>query len=278
MAKVYVHGVNLYYERTGDGEPLVFVHGSWGDHHNWDGVVPHFRTSYNVTTYDRRGHSQSEAGPGQGSFDEDAHDLEALLEQLGLAPAHVIGNSGGASIALKLAARRPKLFRSLVVHEPPLLDLLKAKPEFEPVMAGFNDRIQPVVALLEAGQMDAAAERFVDTVAFGTGAWAGLPQPVRETFVHNAPTFLDECRDVNGLNLDLEGISRFDKPALLTAGTASPPFFKPIVDLVAEALPLGQRYIFQGAGHVPHLSYAQQYATLVGRFCADRTVSGPETL
>jgi pimeloyl-ACP methyl ester carboxylesterase len=59
----------LYYERAGErGAPLVLVHGSWGDHHNWESVVPSLAQSFRVLTYDRRGHSQSERPPGQGSI------------------------------------------------------------------------------------------------------------------------------------------------------------------------------------------------------------------
>ena len=63
--------------------------------------------------YDRRGHSRSERPATQGSFDEDGDDLAALLEALELAPAHVVTNSGGGNIALRLATRRADVFRSL---------------------------------------------------------------------------------------------------------------------------------------------------------------------
>ena len=86
---------------------MVMVHGSWEDHHNWNAVVPLLSQSFEVVTFDRRGHSQSQTGSGKGSFAEDADDLAGLIEQLGLAPAHVVGNSGGAAIALRLAAMRP---------------------------------------------------------------------------------------------------------------------------------------------------------------------------
>src|ERR1051326_2131065 len=117
-----VNSVALYYQITGSGEPMILVHGSWGDHHNWDSVVPLLSKCFQVVTFDRRGHSQSQAGSGQGSFAEDADDLAGLLEHLGLAPAHVVSTSGGAAIALRLGAKRPDLCRSLVVHEPPLID------------------------------------------------------------------------------------------------------------------------------------------------------------
>src|SRR5207249_9962497 len=99
----HVNGADLFYEVTGDGDPLVLVHGSWGDHNNWAAVVPGLAESFRVITYDRRGHSQSERPPGEGSRREDENDLGALLESLDVAPAHVGGNSFGASIVLGLA-------------------------------------------------------------------------------------------------------------------------------------------------------------------------------
>src|SRR5438128_9911751 len=115
------NGVNLYYELNGeDGDAMVLIHGSWGDHANWQAVVPGLSKNFRVLTYDRRGHSKSENVGAQGSFDEDALDTSALLANLGLSPAHVVGTSGGAIIALKLAGIRSSIFRSLIVHEPPL--------------------------------------------------------------------------------------------------------------------------------------------------------------
>lgn len=71
-----VNGVRIAYSSSGiDGEPLVLVHGSWGSRHNWDLVVPGLAEHFRVIAYDRRGHSESERPPGQGSFTEDVADL-----------------------------------------------------------------------------------------------------------------------------------------------------------------------------------------------------------
>lgn len=67
-----INDVNLYWELAGrKGEPLVLVHGSWGDHHNWDGVVSELSKTFRVLTYDRRGHSKSERREAQGNMEED---------------------------------------------------------------------------------------------------------------------------------------------------------------------------------------------------------------
>src|SRR5947209_18949834 len=99
MSVARVNGVELYYELSGSGEPLVLVHGSWVDHRSWDPVVGLLARSFKVLTYDRRGHSGSERPDSQGSVFEDADDLPALIEALDLAPAHVAGNSYGGSVA-----------------------------------------------------------------------------------------------------------------------------------------------------------------------------------
>ena len=266
MAFARVNGVRLYFEEHGSGEPMVLVHGSWGDHHNWDAVVPGLAKSFRVVTYDRRGHSQSERPATQGSIAEDAEDLAALIEHLEIAPARIVGNSGGAIVSLRLATMRPELFRALIVHEPPLFPLLAGKPGGDAVLAEVGRRIAAVVAKLEAGEDEAGARLFVETIAFGPGAWDQLPDETRKTFTFNAPTFLDEIREKDGLMLDLDALRGFNAPALLSLGTTSAPFFPLVVDTVATALPHAARHTFTGAGHVPHITHPEQYVETVTRF------------
>jgi pimeloyl-ACP methyl ester carboxylesterase len=229
-------------------------------------VVPAFAESFRVLTYDRRGHSASERPAGQGSVFEDADDLAGLIDELGLAPAHVVGNSYGAITALRAATRRPDVFRTLAVHEPPLFPLL-AGTQLEPALAEVRGRIDAVVALLEGGDHEAGARLFVDTIAFGPGAWdRELTPAMRTTFIANAPTWLDEMRDPDGLLMDLDALEGFERPALVTNGSESAPFFGPVADIVAERLPRSERVTIEGADHVPHISVPERYVELVTRF------------
>jgi len=261
-----INGVQLYWELSGSGEPLILVHGSWGDHHNWRSVVPALSNTLRVATYDRRGHSQSERPPGPGSIQEDVADLAALIEQLFGGPAHVVGNSWGAAIVLRLAANRPELIRSVVVHEPPLFGLLEGHPEAQPVLAALQNRIAAVVALLQAGDMAGGAQCFVETVAFGPGAWAQLPQSTRDTFIFNAPTWLDEIQDSGSTTIALDSLAAFSGPALLSLGGQSPPFFGMVAERLAPALPHVARHTFPQAGHVPHMSHPEEYVRVVSDF------------
>lgn len=269
MPMIAVNGTRLFHELAGDsGEPVVLVHGSWGDHHNWDSVVPMLSRSFRVLTYDRRGHSRSERPTTQGSLREDAADLAALLEALGMAPAHVVGNSGGAAVALRLACERPGLFRSLVVHEPPLFALLAGDPAMQAPLGLVQQRVAAVEDLLRAGDGEGAARTFVDTIAFGPGGWDRLPEAEQTTFIANAPTFLDERQDPEGMIVDLNALARFARPALLSRGDRSPPFFPAVVERLARALPHGVLYEFTGEGHVPHRSAPERYVDVVGGFIA----------
>ncbi len=266
MATAVFSGVKLYYEEAGSGQPLVLVHGSWTDHHSWDLVAPSLAERYRVVTYDRRGHSQSERPAGQGSVHEDVADLAALIEGLGLTPAHIIGNSFGGSIVLRLATERPELFRSLWAHEPPLFGLLAADPAAAPLLNEIGGRIGVVVGLLSAGDMEEGARQFME-MALGPGAWdEQLPPEAKQTCISNAPTFLDETRDPEGLTLDPAPLVRFSRPTLLSTGSNSPPLFLPVVARLAEAITGARQHTFEGAGHIPHQTHPDQFVDVVKSF------------
>jgi pimeloyl-ACP methyl ester carboxylesterase len=157
MATARVNGIQLFYELHGAGAvPVVLVHGSWDSHHDWDLVVPPLAKVFRVLTYDRRGHSQSERPAGQGSVREDVADLAALLEHLDLAPAWVVGNSFGASIALRLASEHPELFRGLIAHEPPLFSLLGSDPGLASMLTDVRSKIRAVVERIASGDHSGA--------------------------------------------------------------------------------------------------------------------------
>jgi pimeloyl-ACP methyl ester carboxylesterase len=259
-----INGVRLFWEQRGDsGAPVVLVHGSWGDHHNWDRVVPELGRSFRAFTYDRRGHSQSERLATQGRVEEDVEDLAAFIETNHLAPAHIVGNSFGAVIVLKLAALRPMLFASMTVHEPPLIAMLGDHP----MLPAIRQRMGVVVETLKSGSTESGARQFVETVAFGPGTWDTLPPELRRTFVFNAPTWLDEMNEPESvMAVNLDRLEAFKRPALLTQGDQSPPFFAVIIDRLATAMPHARRHTFHGAGHVPHLTHPDEFVRIVGGF------------
>jgi pimeloyl-ACP methyl ester carboxylesterase len=260
-----INGVSIFLEEFDSGDPLVLVHGSWVDHMEWPFVVPLLAPRFRVTVYDRRGHSQSERLPTQGSIHEDVADLAAIIERAG-APAHVVGSSMGASISLRLASERPHLIRTLNVHEPPLFDLLLEDASTRPITEELNERFLVVADSLASGDMEGGARKFVEMV-IGPGTWdTMLPDDVKRMLINNAPTFLDETRDPEILTIELKAVSRFQKPVLLTGGSESPPFFAPVLDKLSAVLPNAMRKTFKGAGHIPHVTHPQEYVAAITGF------------
>jgi pimeloyl-ACP methyl ester carboxylesterase len=261
MPTVKLNGLDLYCEQTGTDAPVVLVHGSWTDHRTWDRIVPMLARSFLVVTYDRRGHSKSERAAGQGSIREDVADLAAVIEQSLRAPAHVVGNSFGGSITLRLASERPDLVRSMHVHEPPLRGLLADRGG----QSSLASREQAVLGLLEKGQTEAGARQFAETIV-GSGSWDRFPPERRETWVLNALTFLDEQRDPEWLALDLSRLAAFSGPVLLTHGDQSDSTFALILDRLAGALPHAEKRLLSGVGHGPQVSHPTAYAEVIELF------------
>ena len=260
MPEATVNGVRLYYELHGSGEPLALVHGAWADATTWRFVVPGLAEKFRVLSYDRRGHSRSERPATQGSVDEDSDDLAALLEALDLAPAHVVANSGGGNIALRLATRRPDLFRLLSCHEPALWGLLEGDPGSQEMLRQVARSLEAVGRLIAEGDHEGAARQFVEEVAFGPGAWDnGVPPESRAIFVQNAPTFLDDLLGPKPVTIEEAAISSLEIPVHLTDGSVSPPIFRRVIGRLAELIPRVARETIAAAGHVPHQTTPQRY-------------------
>jgi pimeloyl-ACP methyl ester carboxylesterase len=269
VSLINVNDVHLYYERIGTGDPLVLVHGSWSDRTVWTPLVPFLSQSFDVVSYDRRGHSDSERSTTQGSVAEDADDLNALIEALELAPAYVVANSFGGLITLKAASPRQELFRRIALHEPPGMLLLADDPDSVPILQQQGESLASVVAKLAGGEFEAGARQFVDEVALGPGTWEQLPPETREMFVRNASTFLDEAQEPNALSVDLDAAAALERPVLLTYGDQSPPAFEKVIDRLATAIPNAERKLIPGAGHVPQFTHAEQYADVLLAFLSD---------
>jgi pimeloyl-ACP methyl ester carboxylesterase len=266
MATADVNGVRLFYELSPTaGIPLVLVHGAWSSHDTWDRVAPQLAESFRLLTYDRRGHSQSERPAGQGSVREDVADLAALIEHLGLAPAWVAGSSAGAAITLRLAGARPDLLHGVIGHEPGFFALLADDPTFDPVLEETDRLNRAVTERITAGDHAGAAEHFIETVV-GTGAWERMPPAFQQTLIGNAPTFLDDINDPEHFVFDLDSVTEFSKPALLTKGDQSPPFFAPVLAKLAAALPNAEVVTFEGAGHTPYSTHPDDYVDVLTAF------------
>jgi len=108
-------GIQLHYEVTGDGPPLLLIHGLGSSCRDWEKQVDSFAKEYQVITLDLRGHGQSSKPSGPYSIRMFANDTAALIRVLGVAPLHVVGISMGGMVAFELVVHFPELLRSMVI-------------------------------------------------------------------------------------------------------------------------------------------------------------------
>jgi len=110
---VDLDGIRTYHEITGTGEPLVLLHGGMCTIDTFTELATQLAPSYRVHRPERRGHGRTPDVAGPITYQNMATDTVAYIEQLGVAPVHLVGWSDGAVVGLLVALARPDLVRTL---------------------------------------------------------------------------------------------------------------------------------------------------------------------
>jgi esterase len=235
-----VNGVELYVEEDGDGPAILCIHGTGGAAWLWEEALLELAPFGRVIAYDRRGHARSERPTAyeRTSVGEQADDAAALLDELGAAPAVVIGRSYGGDVAVDLALRYPQHVRALAL-------LGRAPFALAPAAAAWERSLAELV--IEAAALagiDVAGQTLIDAV-FGTGAWLGLPEEVQRLLTDNGPAIVAEIRG-GGLQVDATAVAMIEQPVLVTAATESVPAFRQAAEALAAAVPNARLRIVEG--------------------------------
>lgn len=152
-------GTLIAYQRSGEGPPLVLVHGAVADHTRWTPVLPFFEAHFTVCALARRGRSESGDNPVY-AIEREFEDIAALVDAIASQKdseerVDLLGHSFGAFCSLE-AARLTAHLRRLILYEPPTPGLKDTLP---PPIAG---RLQ---AYLAAGQREAVISTFLLEIA-----------------------------------------------------------------------------------------------------------------
>lgn len=109
-----VNSIDLFYEKTGHGSPIILLHGLGEDHNIFDKLIPVLSEDHEVYAIDSRCHGQSK-GAGKLSYDDMALDVAAFIRELHIEGPAIYGFSDGGIIGLKLAIWYPQLLSKLIV-------------------------------------------------------------------------------------------------------------------------------------------------------------------
>lgn len=270
MPTVEARGFQFEYSAAGDGEPLIFVHGSLNDLRSWAAQLEPFAQRFHVISYSRRYHHPN---PWVGSGTDysaalHAADLASIIERLGLGRVHLVGSSFGAFTCLAYAAAHPDAVRTLVLGEPPILPWLDWSQEGQELHRAFvADTWEPAGQALQAGELERGVRTFIDGV-IGKGTFDRLPEMVRSAMLENAAELKAETMspDYFSPHLTCTDVRRISAPTLLLTGDRSPVMFHRITDELERCLPNHERAVIPNASHGMHSNNPSAYNEIVLAF------------
>ncbi|MGQ4385249.1 alpha/beta fold hydrolase [Streptomyces sp. SAS_270] len=267
-----VPGARLHYEIRGSG-PLLLVTGAPMAAVHFAPLADALARHHTVVTHDPRGISGSPVDdPEQDSTPElRANDLVALLDALGADSADVFGSSGGAVTGLALVAQHPKRVRTLVAHEPPVLELL---PDAAERRAVTDD----IVEAFHKEGIGAAWMKFMTAsglVGGGDGAPTALPGDLSEQdLADSARFFAHELRGTTRHVPDVSALKAGPTRVVIGIGAASGHLVTYRTS-VALAERLGTPPVEFPGDHGGFLGRTEEFAEVLRRTLADGGAGEP---
>jgi pimeloyl-ACP methyl ester carboxylesterase len=259
-------GTAIAYWTSGEGPPLVLVHGTTADHTRWRPLLPYLTPHVTVHALDRRGRGASGDAPDYGvarEFEDVAAVVDAVAEASGSA-VDVLGHSYGGLCAFGGAALTSNIGRLMLYEGWP-----SPNPDQLALPPGVEKRLDALVA---EGNREAALETFFREVVRMPEeefiVYRGLP--AWQARVAGAHTITRESRAEQAALFDPEQAAKIAVPTLLLAGGDSPDFLKASINTVAAALPDAQIVVLDGQQHIAIDLIPEAFADHVVAFLRDQ--------
>jgi pimeloyl-ACP methyl ester carboxylesterase len=249
-------GTRIGYRRSGEGPPLVLVHGTTRAHWSFRFIVPTLVDRFSVYALDRRGRGES-GDRAEYAIEREFEDVAAVVDSIN-DPASLFGHSYGATVALGAALVARSLHR-LILYEP--------APGFSVVPTEEVERIEDLVARKERDEAVAHAFR-----VFGL-----TPEEIEQirasatwsARVAAAHTVAREIRAEEAYRVDPERFGDLATPALLLLGEESPDWAHEGTERIRAVLPDARVSILRGQGHVAIMTAPELVAEEVARFLSE---------
>jgi pimeloyl-ACP methyl ester carboxylesterase len=249
-------GTRIGYRRSGEGPPLVLVHGTAGAHWSFNFLVPTLVDRFTVYAVDRRGRGESGDAP-EYAIEREFEDTAAVVDSLDQ-PASVLGHSFGGTVGLG-AALVARNLRKLILYEP--------APGFSSVSSEDVERIEDIIARGEREEAVVHAFR-----SFGLTS-EELEQvqasPVWPARVMAAHTIAREIRAEEAYRVDPERFRDLTTPTLLLLGEESPDWAHEGTEQIRAALPDARVASLRGQGHAAIMTAPELVADEVARFLSE---------
>ena len=241
-----IGGRQLHYVDQGEAkqQPIIFIHGGLDDYRCWQFQIDSFSKKYRTISYSRRfAYPNKWIGNvvTDNTIEDNAKDLAELIRKLDLAPAHLVGASYGAYIALYCASKNPELAKTMVLNEPPIMQFLARSPIKEDVelLQRFITHVQiPSQDAFKRGDFGKGVQTFMDTIMNRENFFEKIPEEVKEYLMDNAKSLESELESAMSTSFTTQDVKKITTiPTLLVKGELSPKYFLRILDILSENMP-----------------------------------------
>ena len=262
-------GVRLYYEETGSGTPLIFVHEFAGDHRSWELQMRHFGQRYRSVAFNARGYPPSDVPERAASYSQSraADDIRSVLDHLGIDRAHVVGLSMGGFAVLHFGFRHATRALSLCVAGCGY----GAEPEQR---ERFRSEAATIADFITSAGMPAFADKYAygpTRVQFENKDPRGFAEFKRLLAEHSAlgsaNTQLGVQRERPSLYDLIEDMKRLTVPTLILTGDEDWPCLSPGI-LLKRNIPAAALAVMPNCGHAINLEAPDEFNRIVGDFLA----------
>ena len=190
--------------------------------------------------------------------------IEPVLERAG-SPLALVGHSYGAAVALIAALANPGRVRALALYEPTLFSLIDAQTPGPNDAEGIRDVVIEAGVALNAGNQDAAAERFID-YWMGTGSWKQIPAQRKPLIAASVTNVRRWGHALFTEPTPLRAFRSLDVPVLYMVGKRSTPSALGVARLLVNTLPQVQFVEFENLGHMGPVTNPDVVNEAIGQF------------
>jgi 3-oxoadipate enol-lactonase len=261
MPMLHVNGTELYYEDTGGRDPaILFSHGLFWDTSLFEPQIAMLKSRYRCVAYDHRGQGRS-ADSGLRAIDMDTlfADAVALIDALDLTPVHVCGLSMGGFVAMRLAARRPDLVRSLL--------LLDTSADPEPRRNALKYRLcNRFARRFGGGVVDATMPIMFGRSALSDPARAAERDAWRRQLGSNRRSLWHAVNGVIERPSVYHELSRITAPTLVMVGEEDTVTVPAKAERIAAAIAGAKLVRIPRAGHIVTVEQPQAVTQAIGEF------------
>ena len=258
LKNIEINGRQLHYVGQGeDGQPpVIFIHGGLDDYRCWQFQIDSFSRKYHTISYSRRfAYPNKWIGNivTDNTIEDNAKDLAELIRKLELAPAHLVGASYGAFIALYCVSKNPELAKTMVLNEPPIFEFLARSHMKEDVelLQRFRTHVQsPTEDAFKRGDFKKAAQTFIDRVMDIENFFEQLPEQDKQSLMDNAKSLEGELESEQPSSFSVEDVKQITTiPILIVKGELSPKLFLRIVDILSDNMPNTEQIVIPNVSH-----------------------------